>query len=166
MMIRKVFITIIAFLLMQSLHAQHIVDTHAHFIPQSYRSFLAQHDALFSEDFPIPQWDLKQHIQFMDEAGITQSVLTLPAPQPWFGDTEEGAAFVRKTNEEMAELKKQYPDRFLFCATLPLPDVEAAVREAIYCLDSLHADGVKLASNSYGQYLGDPAPGTPDEGYE
>ena len=40
---------------------------------------------------------------------------------------------------------------------LPLPDVDAAVREAVYALDTLGADGIKLATNSWGQYLGDEA---------
>ena len=39
----------------------------------------------------------------------------------------------------------------------PLPDVDAAVREAVYALDTLGADGIKLATNSRGQYLGDEA---------
>lgn len=39
-------------------------------------------------------------------------------------------------------------------ACLPLPNVNAAIEEAIYALDVLHADGIKLASNSRGQYLG------------
>lgn len=38
---------------------------------------------------------------------------------------------------------------------LPLPNVTAAIREAIYALDTLKADGIKLATNSCGQYLGD-----------
>ncbi len=93
----------------------------------------------------------------MDAAGIQTSVLTLPAPQPWFGDSVESAQLIRKINEEMAEVKAIHKGRFLFCATLPLPDVDAVIREAIYALDTLHADGVKLASNSRGLYLGDPA---------
>lgn len=49
----------------------------------------------------------------------------------------------------------KYPGRFFFCAALPLPDVDIALKEAKYALDVLGADGVKLASNAYGQYLGD-----------
>lgn len=137
--------------------AQKIIDTHAHMIPQSYLDCLAKHDALLDEDFPIPHWDIDEHLQFMDEAGIECSVLTLPAPQPWFGDGEECAKVIRQANEEMAAVKAQHKGRFLFCAALPLPDVDAAIREAIYALDTLHADGVKIASNSRGLYLGDPA---------
>jgi len=59
-------------------------------------------------------------------------------------------------NEECAALKARYPDRFMFCAAMPLPDVNAALREAKHALEVLGADGIKLATNSYGQYLGDP----------
>lgn len=40
-------------------------------------------------------------------------------------------------------------------ATLPLPDVEAALDELAYALDTLHADGIVLYSNYAGIYLGD-----------
>lgn len=159
-MIRRFFLLffLMAFLMspFKSL-AQGLVDVHAHMIPTEYLDFLSQHDALLDEDFPIPLWDLKAQLDFMDEAGIQLSVLSLPAPQPWFGDSKESQKIIRRINEDMAKVKQENRGRFLFCATLPLPDVEAAVKEAIYALDTLHADGVKLASNSRGLYLGDPA---------
>ena len=132
-------------------------DLHSHFIPESYLAFVKAHGAEMDEGFPIPSYDIEKHLAFMDEAGIETSVLTMPAPQPWFGNADESAAFCRKYNEECAALKARYPGRFLFCAALPLPSVDKAVEEAIYALDVLGADGVKLASNSYGQYLGDEA---------
>ncbi len=153
---RKLFLVVLLLGSLSSM-AQKIIDTHAHMIPRSYLDCLAKHDALLDEDFPIPHWDIDEHLQFMDEAGIECSVLTLPAPQPWFGDGEECAKVIRQANEEMAAVKAQHKGRFLFCAALPLPDVDAAIREAIYALDTLHADGVKIASNSRGLYLGDPA---------
>lgn len=137
--------------------AQQVIDVHSHMIPQSYLDYLSENHALLDEDFPIPSWNLDEHLKFMDDAGIACSILTLPAPQPWFGDNAECARIIRLVNEEMAAVKAQHEGRFLFCAALPLPDVDAAIREAIYALDTLHADGVKLASNSRGLYLGDPA---------
>jgi len=92
----------------------------------------------------------------MDKAGIRTSVLTMPAPQPYFGDAEASAAVCRRYNEECAALKASYPGRFMFCAALPLPDVPHAIAEARYAIEVLGADGIKLATNSYGQYLGDP----------
>ena len=137
--------------------AQVAIDLHSHFTTPAYLQVLAKHDASMDEGFPIPAWSAEEHLKFMEDAGIETSVLTLPAPQPYFGDSAEAVATIRETNEAAAILKAQHPGRFLFCAALPLPDVEAAMKEAIYALDTLHADGIKLATNSRGQYLGDPA---------
>ena len=116
---------------------------------------LKAHGAELEETFPLPAWDAERHIAFMDSASIRTAVLTMPAPQPYYDDTEESAKCIRRVNEVSAKVKQQYPGRFKFCAALPLPDVDAAIREAIYALDTLGADGVKLATNSRGQYLGD-----------
>ena len=138
-----------------SLAAQ--IDLHSHAVTKGYLAFVRQHHAEMDEGFPIPGWDVEKHLAFMDRAGIETSVLTMPAPQPWFGDGKEAAAACRQWNEECALLKARHPGRFLFCAALPLPDVALALEEARYALDVLGADGVKLATNAYGQYLGDPA---------
>lgn len=102
------------------------------------------------EGFPLPKYDVENHLKWMDEAGVKTSVLTLAAPQPTSPDV------IRQTNETAARLKKKHTDRFLFCAALPLPDVKAAILEAKYALDTLGADGIKLATNVDGQYLGSP----------
>lgn len=132
------------------------IDIHSHMIPESYLSAVKAHGMEMDEGFPIPSWSAEGHLEFMDAAGIQTSVLTMPAPQPFFGDGAESAAICRKFNKEAAALKALYPNRFLFCAALPLPDVDRAIEEAKYALEILGADGVKLATNSYGQYLGDP----------
>ena len=131
------------------------VDVHTHIIIPEYLEVLKAHGAELEETFPLPEWDVGRHIAFMDSAGIRTTVLTMPAPQPYYGDAEESAKCIRQVNEVSARVKQQYPGRFKFCAALPLPDVDAAIREAAYALDTLGADGVKLATNSRGQYLGD-----------
>lgn len=132
------------------------IDVHSHMIPESYMEAVKAHGMEMDEGFPIPGWSAEAHLKFMDEAGIRTSVLTMPAPQPYFGDGAESAAVCRRFNEEAAALKASRPGRFLFCAALPLPDVPRAIEEAKYALEVLGADGVKLATNCYGQYLGDP----------
>lgn len=131
-------------------------DMHSHMIPESYLDAVKAHGMEMDEMYPIPSWNVEAHLEFMDQAGIRTSVLTMPAPQPYFGDGAESAAVCRRFNEEAAALKALYPGRFRFCAALPLPDVDKALEEARYALEVLGADGVKLASNSYGQSLGDP----------
>lgn len=133
------------------------VDVHTHIIVPEYTEVLKAHGAELEETFPLPTWSAERHIAFMDSAGIRTAVLTLPAPQPYYNKVEESAKCIRRVNEISAMIKRQYPGRFKFCAALPLPDVDAAIREAIYALDTLKADGIKLATNSRGQYLGDEA---------
>lgn len=137
--------------------AQQAVDMHSHNILPTYMEVLEKHGAALEEGFPLPLWEVNLHLAFMEQAGIECSVLTMPAPQPYFGDKEESSGIIRHYNEACARLKTNYPGKFRFCASLPLPDVESAIREAIYALDTLGADGIKLATNSRGQYLGDEA---------
>lgn len=155
-MMRTVVITLISTLSALSVWAQGLTDVHSHNVMPSYLDFLKSHDALMEEGFPLPEWNVEEHLRAMDEAGIEISILTMPAPQPFFGDVEESKRIVRQYNEETAAICRQHPHRFRFCASLPLPFVEAAIAEAVYALDTLHADGVKLATNVRGQYLGDP----------
>ena len=137
------------------IHAQKPVDVHTHIILPEYRELLQRHGAELEEIFPLPDWDAERHIAFMNSARIGCAILTMPAPQPYYGDVAESATCIRHINEASAEVKAKYPGRFRFCASLPLPDVNAAIREAVYVLDTLGADGIKLATNSRGQYLGD-----------
>jgi predicted TIM-barrel fold metal-dependent hydrolase len=142
--------------LIQTASAQNAIDVHSHIIPQSYLDVLIRHDALLEEGFPLPGWNVDSQLKWMDEAGVRTSVLTLAAPQPYYGDIGESRSIIRQVNEEAARVKKEHPGRFLWCASLPLPDVKAAIEEARYALDTLHADGIKLATNVRGQYLGAP----------
>lgn len=141
-----------------SFHAvmgQQAVDVHCHNVLPEFTKYMERHGAAMEETFPLPAWDATSHLKFMEEAGIGLSVLSMPAPQPYHGSSEENRRIIRRYNEACARLKAEYPSRFLFCASLPLPDVKAAIEEAVYALDTLGADGIKLATNSNGQYIGD-----------
>ena len=88
---KKVFIILMAISMTASgLWAQ--IDVHSHAITASYMKFLQAHGAEMDEGFPIPSWNVEAHLAFMDEAGIETSILTMPAPQPWFGNGAESAA--------------------------------------------------------------------------
>ena len=54
-----------------------------------------------------------------------------------------------------AEIVSRSPGSLGFLATLPLPEVSAAIDEARYCLDALHAAGVGLMTHYGGVYQGD-----------
>ena len=130
--------------------AQGVIDVHSHIITPEFVSSLENEGRLMDEGFPLPKYNVENHLKWMDEAGVETSVLTLAAPQP------SSAEVVRQTNEAAARIKCEHPDRFLFCAALPQSDVSKAIEEAKYALDVLKADGIKLATNVDGQYLGAP----------
>lgn len=148
---------IMAWFFVTNAMAQKVMDVHSHIVTDSYMQLLRQHGAELEDGYPLPEWSVEKHLAFMQEAGIDCAVLSMPSPQPYFGDVEESRRCIRSINEEAARAKAEYPGKFLFCASLPLPDVQVAIREAVYALDTLHADGIKLATNSRGQYLGDKA---------
>ena len=146
----KLSVTLLAVSLAMTSFAQGVIDVHSHIITPEFVSALDKEGRLLDEGFPLPKWDAEAQLKWMDEAGIQTSVLTLAAPNP------NSAAVIRETNEAAAKLKREHPDRFRFCAALPLPDVKASIEEARYALDVLGADGIKLATNVGGQYLGAP----------
>ena len=136
---------ILATMIATSTMAQGVIDVHSHIITPEFLSALENEGRLMDEGFPLPKYNVESHLKWMDEAGVQTSVLTLAAPQPTSADV------VRQTNETAALIKREHPGRFLFCAALPLPDVEAAISEVKYALDTLKADGIKLATNVGGQ---------------
>gem|GEM_PF-3551648 len=54
------------------------IDLHSHMIPDSYLAAVKAHGMEMDEGFPIPSWSTEEHLNFMDEAGIQTSVLTMP----------------------------------------------------------------------------------------
>lgn len=134
-----------------------IVDVHSHILPKCYIEAMEREgiDPIRIEGFPTPQWSPEAHCEFVEQAGIDYSVLTLSTPHLHFGDDGKACALARSINEETADFCAQHPERFGFCAALPTPCVEGSIAEAQYALDELGALGVKLPSNSNGVYLGD-----------
>ena len=119
------------------------MDVHSHLITPEFVSSLESEGRLMDEGFPLPKYNVDNHLKWMDEAGVETSVLTLAAPQPTSAQT------VRQTNEAAARIKKEHPGRFMFCAALPLPDVSKAIEEAKYALDVLKADGINLSDTLF-----------------
>ena len=143
-------IALLTSMLATTAFSQGVIDVHAHLLPTVFVEALKSDGRLMDEGFPLPKYDVENHLKWMDEAGVETSVLTLAAPQP------TSVEVVRQTNEAAARIRREHPGRFLFCAALPLPDVSRAIEEVKYALDTLKADGIKLATNVNGQYLGAP----------
>jgi predicted TIM-barrel fold metal-dependent hydrolase len=92
----------------------------------------------------------------MDAQGIGHAMISLSSPATHFAEGAAKLALVREVNEAGAGLMAAHPARFGYFATLPLPDVDAALKEIAHAFDVIGADGVVLETNVNGVYLGNP----------
>jgi predicted TIM-barrel fold metal-dependent hydrolase len=125
------------------------IDTHAHVHPTAYREALG--------DAPLPPMTLTGLQDAMERHEIDAAVLSTGPPGAFRGPTADGRDLARRANDGLAEIVAAQPGRFAAVATLPLPDVSAALEELDRVYDELSLDGVLLLTNLAGTYLGDPA---------
>ena len=133
------------------------VNVHHHIAPPGYVSALADMGVTEVGGRPLPRWDLEEHLSLMDRYGIRAAILSISSPGVYLGDPAFARDLSRQCNEFMAGLVSEHPERFGALAALPLPDVDAALDELAYTLDTLGLDGVALLSAVDGRYMGDPA---------
>ncbi|MBH5386651.1 amidohydrolase family protein [Bradyrhizobium diversitatis] len=132
------------------------VDTHHHYLPPAYVEAVG-HRAIARTlvSGRAPEWTPSHSIDAMDRNGIQTAVLSLSAPGFVCTDAAGTVKLCRVCNEYAARMTHDYPGRFGSFASLPLPDVDASLREIAYCLDELGAEGICLLSNYGGVYPGD-----------
>ncbi len=132
------------------------IDIHAHFIPSFYRAAL-QEAGLATPDGieSLPEWTEELALGTMEQLGVRTSVVSISSPGVHFGHDGRSRQLCRRINDYGADLKTRHKGRFGHFASVPLPDIDGSIEEAIRALDELHADGVVVQSNHHGLYLGD-----------
>ena len=130
------------------------IDVHHHLSPPG---FVKEIVARKTGQRPLIGWTPASSIEAMDKAGIATSITSVSEPGVWFGDNAAARALARECNEYGARMVRDYPGRFGLFASLPIPDVEASLREIEHSLDVLKADGICMMTSYGGKYLGDPA---------
>jgi predicted TIM-barrel fold metal-dependent hydrolase len=132
-----------------------IIDVHAHMQVASYLA-LAAEAGLRRPNFgvrppgiqpPSPAGDdeaaVTLRIGLMDAAGVRMQVLS-PTLAPYISVEDAAARAARLLNDRHAALVREYPARFASFVSLPLPHVEASLREMRRGLDELGMVGVTL----------------------
>ena len=136
----------------------HRIDVHHHILPPSYvRSVGDGRIGPLIVAGKTPEWTPQHSIEAMDRNGIEKAITSISAPGLWFGDTHVTQALTRECNDYAAAMCSDHPGRFGVFASLPLPDIDGALREIAYALDDLKADGIGLLTNYDGKYPGDPS---------
>ena len=146
------------------------IDAFAHILPPRYLEHLERHlastmsaaqlryyqEGVFRFDPVIS--DLDARWLRMDAHGDYAQVLVLAVPPlEEIEPPRAGAELAERANDEMAELVRRFPERFVgFAAALPLADVEASVAEIDRAIGELGALGVQLFTNVRGAPLDHP----------
>ena len=128
------------------------IDVHQHVLPPFWAEGLRH----FNSPHRPPIWSPGAAVDYMDSRGIAIGILSLTAPGLGAWPADERRDVARRVNEYTAGLSSTWPARFGNFATLPLPDMDGALEEAAYALDTLGADGIVLLSSYEDRYLGDP----------
>lgn len=130
------------------------IDLHQHFAPPAWVAEVGGKPLLQPAN---TRWTVQQSIDDMDRAGVAAGVVSITNPGLWFGDVAQVTRLARACNEYGATLVRDYPRRFGMFASLPLPDVDASLKEIAFAYDTLKADGIGLFTNYGTKWLGDPS---------
>lgn len=127
------------------------IDVHHHLVSPKYIPQLRELGVLTPHLASI--MNEKAALADMDKAGVTLAVNSATMPEEFTGEARR--AYSRENNEYMARLVRDYPGRFGMFASLPLPDVDGALKEIEYAFDVLKADGAHMITSYDDHWLGD-----------
>jgi len=134
------------------------LDLHHHFASDRLKKRLAEGKRQGWDTFQ--GYSPAKAIEAMDAAGVATAFLSCSTPGVWLGDDfgperEQAIMLTRDMNEYGARLVADHKGRFGLFALLPLPDIDASLREIEYAFDKLHADGVGLLTSYGNHWLGE-----------
>ncbi len=93
-------------------------------------------------------------LEEMDETGVDVQVLsTIPVLFNYWAKPADGLETSRFLNDHIAETVNKSPARFAGLGTVPLQDVDLAIREMERCRNELKLPGLEIGSNINGQNL-------------
>jgi aminocarboxymuconate-semialdehyde decarboxylase len=140
------------------------VDCHAHYFPAPYLDLI---DALSHGEvetkmgrrgaFDTPAQDAQPRIEAMDKAGVELQILSIGTAGPYVSSEIGAIIGARTANDAYAEMVRLNPARFKAFAALPLPHVEASLRELERAFDQLGMIGAGIATMMGGKTLADPS---------
>ena len=138
-----------------------IVDIHAHYFPKEYLDLLVSiggrslpeaarpltaRPGLQRRDDPS---GIATRLQQMQEAEVQLQVLSPAASPPYAEKEADAVAAARLINDTYAELAQTHPGKFNAVVSLPLPHIDASLREMERGLDQLGMLGVSMTCSCF-----------------
>ena len=131
------------------------VDVHHHFFPPGYLDKMAE--VVGNKPSPLMTgWSAAGVIEHMDKTGVATGIASMSPWGPHFKDAAQARQLARLCNDYAAQMSRDHTGRFGLFAAMPLPDIDGALKEIEYALDTLKADGVGLMTNYGDKWPGDP----------
>lgn len=102
-------------------------------------------------------WDADVRMKEMDDTEVTVQVLsTIPVLFNYWANPRHGLETSRFFNDHIASVVDRHPSRFAGLGTIPLQDIDLAIKEMERCIVELKMPGVEIGSNINGKNLSDP----------
>jgi 6-methylsalicylate decarboxylase len=119
-----------------------LIDVHAHEFSQKYAEAIAPH----GRQIPnlLTSQTIDERLRLMDEAEVDVQVLSPANLAPYFESEAIANDAARILNDGYVELTNRLPERFKAYVSLPMPHVDASLREMERGLDVLGFAGVTL----------------------
>lgn len=149
-----------------------IIDVHNHFYPDAYLREIERDSQAaslsrgpggerrihYAGDYSVldeAHVNPAKRIEDLERAGVDMQVLSLTVPGVHGEAAERGIELARITNEGLAEVCRDHPERFRALATLPTQAPDAAARELERAVRELGLSGAMIFSNLGGLPLDD-----------
>lgn len=102
-------------------------------------------------------WDASVRIEEMDATQVGIQVLsTVPVLFNYWAKPEHALETSRFYNDHICESVTMHPDRYIGIGTVPLQDVDLAIKELERCILELKMPGIEIGTNINQKNLSDP----------
>jgi predicted TIM-barrel fold metal-dependent hydrolase len=135
----------------------HRVDVHHHIVPPRWLAEEQERMKGVAIGWEIvAAWTPEKSLEAMDRNGVATAVTSVSTHIVRPNEPERSTSLARECNEFATRIKGDHKGRFATFALLPLPHVDACLKEIEYCADKLKVDGFKLQTNYETKWPGDP----------
>jgi aminocarboxymuconate-semialdehyde decarboxylase len=162
---------------LSQLRCQCGIDTHAHVVPENFPRYLG---SAVPADWPSMApahfchrsvmiagknyrtvsdkcWDLGKRLDDLVVMGLErQAVSPMPELLSYWMEAADAQQLLRFLNEEIARMVAESGGRLVGLGAVPLQDVDMAIRELHYVVETLGLAGVEIGSNINGRPVGAP----------
>ncbi len=130
------------------------IDVHHHYGPPTWVAAMRGNPLLQA---PNTTWTPEKSLEDLDRGGGAAAVLSITNPGLYLGDKAQAVRLARECNDFGAKVVQAHRARFGLFAAMPLPDVDATLKEVEYAYDQLHADGIGFMTSFGDTWLGNAA---------